>query len=310
MLLNPIAVSNIYFTNNFTKQIKDKTQNTLTNIIIMTSKNKQTNPMLTADSFFIMNRTTELLMETPLYQKTVSENSELKEKIRYLQYTIMYLEMKNKSLARKLKLVKKPQSKDDEVVFVEIKKEPVEVIHVDDQESVLTNGLASVNVVQEPIKYEIIETVKPEDIKGVEEEKDEEDEVDQEEEDVVRQEEDEVVEEEDAGEEEDTVDQEVEDVEEKAGDEEEEEEEEEEVVEEEEVEEEKEVVEEEEAGHEEEEEDQEEEEEAGVYEIIIKGKTYYISNETDSFIYKEDENGEISMEVGKYVDGKPTFYKK
>ena len=54
----------------------------------------------------------------------------------------------------------------------------------------------------------------------------------------------------------------------------------------------------------------EEEEGDGVYEIVIKGNTYYVSNEIDSFIYKEDENGDISMEVGKYVDGKATFYKK
>ena len=256
----------------------------------MTSKNKQTSPLLTADSFFIMNRTTELLMETPLYQKAVSENTELKEKIRYLQYTIMYLEMKNKSLQKKLKIVKKPQTKD-EVVIVEIKKEPVEVIHVDEDES---------NVDPVPIKYEVIETVKPEDIKGVEEEKEEEEVVDQEEEAGEEEEEDAVDQEEEAGEEEeeDAVDQE-------------------EVVEEEDQEEEvvEEVVEEEDQDAEEEEEvivdvDQEEEEEAGVYEIVIKGKTYYVSNETDSFIYKEDENGEISMEVGKYVDGKPTFYKK
>jgi len=304
MRLNRIVALNICFTNNFTKQIKDKTQNTLTNII-MTSKNKQTSPLLTADSFFIMNRTTELLMETPLYQKAVSENTELKEKIRYLQYTIMYLEMKNKSLQKKLKIVKKPQTKD-EVVIVEIKKEPVEVIHVDEDES---------NVDQAPIKYEVIETVKPEDIKGVEEEKEEEEVVDQEEEEVVDQEEEEVVDQE----EEEVVDQEEEEVvdqEEEAGEEEEEDAvDQEEVVDQEEEDQEEEVVEEEDQDAEEEEEvivdvDQEEEEEAGVYEIVIKGKTYYVSNETDSFIYKEDENGEISMEVGKYVDGKPTFYKK
>ena len=291
MRLNRIVALNICFTNNFTKQIKDKTQNTLTNII-MTSKNKQTSPLLTADSFFIMNRTTELLMETPLYQKAVSENTELKEKIRYLQYTIMYLEMKNKSLQKKLKIVKKPQTKD-EVVIVEIKKEPVEVIHVDEDES---------NVDPAPIKYEVIETVKPEDIKGVEEEKDAVE--DQEEEDAVDQEEEEeeavIVDVDQEEEEEEAVDQEevVEEDQEEVVEEDQEEEEgdqEEEVVEEEEV-----IV----------DVDQEEEEEAGVYEIVIKGKTYYVSNETDSFIYKEDENGEISMEVGKYVDGKPTFYKK
>jgi magnesium transporter len=57
-------------------------------------------------------------------------------------------------------------------------------------------------------------------------------------------------------------------------------------------------------------EDAEEEEADGVYEIVIKGRTYYVSNEVDSFIYQEDENGEISLEVGKFVDSKATFYKK
>ena len=33
-------------------------------------------------------------------------------------------------------------------------------------------------------------------------------------------------------------------------------------------------------------------------------------NETDSIIYDADENGEISLEVGVYKNGKPTFNKK
>ena len=83
-----------------------------------------------------------------------------------------------------------------------------------------------------------------------------------------------------------------------------EEEEEEEEVEEEE-EEEEEQVEYEEVEEEEEEEDDEEDE--GVYEVIIKNKTYYVSNEVDSIIYATDKNGDISEEVGIYVKGKPKF---
>ena len=62
---------------------------------------------------------------------------------------------------------------------------------------------------------------------------------------------------------------------------------------------------------EEEEEEVEEEEESGeVYEVKIKSKTYYVMNETDSIIYDVDENGDISLEVGIYKNGKPTFHKK
>jgi len=53
-----------------------------------------------------------------------------------------------------------------------------------------------------------------------------------------------------------------------------------------------------------------EEEEESVYEVTIKGKTYYVMNETDSVIYDVDENGDISLEVGIYKQGKPVFYKK
>jgi hypothetical protein len=37
--------------------------------------------------------------------------------------------------------------------------------------------------------------------------------------------------------------------------------------------------------------------------VTIKGKTYYVTNEIDSVIYALDENGDISLEVGKYVNG-------
>jgi hypothetical protein len=52
-----------------------------------------------------------------------------------------------------------------------------------------------------------------------------------------------------------------------------------------------------------------EEEEEEVYEIVIKGKTYYVTNEKDGSIYDLDENGDISIEIGIFVNGKPTFHK-
>ena len=58
---------------------------------------------------------------------------------------------------------------------------------------------------------------------------------------------------------------------------------------------------------EEEVEKEEEEEVDGVYEIEINGKTYYVSNETDSIIYEADEEGEITIEAGVYKNGKPVF---
>ena len=54
--------------------------------------------------------------------------------------------------------------------------------------------------------------------------------------------------------------------------------------------------------------EEEEEEEDAVYEITLKGKTYYVINEMDSIIYDVDENGDISIEAGIYKKGKPTFY--
>ena len=104
----------------------------------------------------------------------------------------------------------------------------------------------------------------------------------------------------------DTVEEEVEEVAVDAVEEEVDEVEEEEV---EEVEVEEEVEEEEEDAVEEEEDAVEEEEEESVYEVVIKGKTYYVTNEVDSVIYDADENGDISIEVGVYKAGVPTFKK-
>lgn len=55
---------------------------------------------------------------------------------------------------------------------------------------------------------------------------------------------------------------------------------------------------------------EEEAEEEGVYEVKIKNKSYYVTNETNGTIYTVDADGEVGDEVGKYVDGKPTFNKK
>lgn len=55
---------------------------------------------------------------------------------------------------------------------------------------------------------------------------------------------------------------------------------------------------------------EEEVEEEGVYEIKIKGTTYYVTNEINSIIYAVDKDGDISIEAGIYKNGKPTFYKK
>lgn len=49
---------------------------------------------------------------------------------------------------------------------------------------------------------------------------------------------------------------------------------------------------------------EEEEEEEGVYEVKIKNKTYYVTNETNGTIYAVEADGEVGEEVGKYVHGK------
>ena len=60
----------------------------------------------------------------------------------------------------------------------------------------------------------------------------------------------------------------------------------------------------------EEEEEEGEEEEDEVFEVDIQGKVYYTTNEQNGTIYDVDENGDVSLEVGVYKDGTPTFYKK
>ena len=52
-----------------------------------------------------------------------------------------------------------------------------------------------------------------------------------------------------------------------------------------------------------------EEEEDEVFEIKIKGKMYYTDDKENGVIYDVDDDGEISVEVGKLTKGKPSFYK-
>jgi hypothetical protein len=47
-----------------------------------------------------------------------------------------------------------------------------------------------------------------------------------------------------------------------------------------------------------------------VFEIQISGKAYYTTNEINGAIYAVDENEDVGDEVGKFKEGKPTFYKK
>jgi hypothetical protein len=166
-------------------------------------------------------------------------------------------------------------------------------------------------------EVDVVEEDETEEVDVVEEEVEVQEEVEQEEE-VVEEEETEEVEVEVEQEETEEVEVEVEQEEEVVEEEETEEvevevEQEEEVVEEEETEEVE--VEEEEDTEEvevevEQEEETEEQEEEGVYETVINGKKYYITNETDGEIYAILEDEDIGDVVGKYVNGVPTFTKK
>ena len=57
-------------------------------------------------------------------------------------------------------------------------------------------------------------------------------------------------------------------------------------------------------------EESDEEEDEEVYEITIKNKSYYTSNETDGPIYAITDDEDIGDQIGEFVKGKPTFYKK
>ena len=224
-----------------------------------------------------MQKTLKLLMKMPMYKELINENKVLTERIRSLEYAVQYLESKNAKLEKKL-------SKKQKVEKI------IDLSYDDDDDE--ENGNISI-VIEENTKKNTLDAkypdynkvvIKQEAVvikKDVEEEEEEKEEEVVEEDKVVI-----VVEEEEEEEEEDEEEEEEEEVEKEEEEEEEVEKEEEEDV---------------------EKEEEEEEEVDGVYEIEINGKTYYVSNETDSIIYEADEEGEITIEAGVYKNGKPVF---
>jgi len=247
------------------------------------------------------------LEQLPIVRELIEKNEKLKRKNKELKRLISAISANLPLLGgNKKREVKK---EDDENVPLDVDVVCVKSEGDDDADIVILPPPAKNNIVYEitesddAIKLDVVEEVvqDEEEEEAVDEEKEEavEEEEAEEEEEAVDEEEEEAEEEavEEAAEEEETVEEEAE----------EEEAEEEEAVEEEE---EEEAVEEEEAEEEEAvEEEEAEEEEEEVYEVVIKGKTYYTTNEKNGVIYGVDKNGDVSDEVGVYVDGKPTFKK-
>ena len=58
------------------------------------------------------------------------------------------------------------------------------------------------------------------------------------------------------------------------------------------------------------EEEEEEEEEEEVYEITIKNKSYYTTNETNGPIYTVLDNEEVGDQIGEFKKGRAVFYRK
>ena len=263
----------------------------------------------------------DFMMCSPIVQK-------LKEEIRLLDSKVDDLQYANRQLIRELKDMQKNEKRLNKKIKKIRRKKSVEETVVPDVSNVIEPFVADNFLAEEHIVYELIEetdeiavvaveeeeevvkeeVVKEEVVKEEvvkEEEEDEEDEeeeeaaVDEEEED---EEDEEVVDEEEEDEEEEEEEDEEEEEEEEEEEDEEEEEEEDEVVEEE-------VVEEEVVVEDEEEEEVVEEEEEEVYEVKIKGKTYFTTNEKTGVIYAMDADGDVGDEVGKFVNGVATFTK-
>jgi hypothetical protein len=269
----------------------------------------------------------DALLELPLVQQLMEENKKLKKKNRKLEKQLLAALLDNRGQVekkqRKMAFVKsEPVEEDDfEIECVEPSKsenivyELIEQPSIDVETEALLKFKESTDELLDIVEKTVISTEKSvivsqqilADIKALDDEEEEVEEVEEVvEEEVEEVEEEEVVEEE-------VVEEEVEEVEEVVEEEVEEvvEEEVEEVVEEEVEEVEEEEVEEVEEVVEEEVEEVVEEDDSGeVYEITIKGKSYYVMNEKDSIIYDVDENGDVSVEVGVYKNGKPVFNKK
>jgi len=261
----------------------------------MRTVNKMERKALLKDSF-------KSLEKIPLFIVVLKKNKELEKENKRLQKTIVSL-CKNFALGNSID----SNSESDSVEILETPEKENIVYTIDDDCELFSSP------VEKKIKTTIVVEDMPITLNGkqwsltVENElntdiNDENASVDDDEQ------EDEVEEEHDE-QEEDAADEEVE-VEETVEDEVEEEEEEEEAT----VEEEEEEVEVEEDAVEEEEEEVEVQEDAveeeEVYEIQIKGKTYYVTNEINSIIYEADADGDISIEAGVYKNGKPVFNKR
>jgi len=259
----------------------------------------------------------DAIMNLPVVKSLIKENKELKKRNRDLEKELLSVLLETRRPVQKKRQLKPLRScpvfiksekieeqslqsiedDDDEVVIIEKNSENIVYEIVEEEQEEHEYEFGFFNKEDEPMKenddIELEEEVEVEEEQEVEVEVEEEEEVEVEEVELEEEEEEEVeveVEEE----EEEEVEVEVE--EEQEVEVEVEEEEEVEVEVEEEVEVEVEVEEEEESGE--------------VYEVTIKGKTYYVMNETDSIIYDVDENGDVSLEVGIYKSGKPIFNKK
>jgi hypothetical protein len=259
----------------------------------------------------------DTLLYLPIFQKLIKKNKKLEKENKNL-LALLFSEKKTHRPSKKgvfIKVEKNFETDERKVTVtdeVKIKKEKTsqleEVNIVESCDS--DDGLLECGIIEKPqnIVYELqddddddlpcLQETFIKECKTVDEAQEEEEEVEEEEDEEEEDEEEELDVEE---EEEEEVEEEEEDEEEELDVEEEEEEEEELDVEEEEEEEEELDVEE-----EEEEEDVEEEEEE-VKEVLINGKTFYASNEIDSVIYDVDENGDISLEVGIFKNGKAKF---
>ena len=234
-------------------------------------------------------------------EKLKKKNKELKKLVKLITNNVSLLTLENlKCNCKSNKLPKLIRKKV--VVKQEVDLSTINSVLTDDDVVILPTPEKN-NIVYEIVSDDGVEV---EDEEEVEEEEVEEEEVEEEEAEEEEAEKEEVEEEEVEEEEVEEEEAEEEEAEEEEAEEEEAEEEEEE--EEAEKEEEEEEAEKEEVEEEEAEEEEAAEEEAEVYEVNINGKTYYTSNEVNGIIYGVDEDGDVSLEVGKYVNGKPVFY--
>ena len=264
----------------------------------------------------------DIIMTFPIVKKLKKENKMLKkENKKLLDILYKLTQSQPQDASTQFPIFMKEEYEDNFIEVVENSKPNIvyELLETDDISIKLENKLipdiaannmddiSEINDEEEEEEEEE-ETEEQEEEEEEQEETEEQEEEEEEEEIEVEETEEVEVEETDETEEQEEVE-ETEEVEVEETEEQEEEEEEVEVEETEEVEE----VEVEETEEEEEEEEEveveetEEQEEEEVKEVTINGRTYYTSDEKNGVIYDVDENGDISLEVGNYVNGKPKF---